>query len=136
MLVHMYQEIGQPYALLYNLVPALKPDARVGIVDAYKPTSFPDDDRHGQAEQFGYKTRQALELIVGIAVFDRDVLAFGEPTRCQTLTEARDHGRGRHKRRAAQKPDHRHRRLFGARTTAGNAAAPPSTIMIMRRFIQ
>jgi hypothetical protein len=31
-LVHMYHEISQPYALLYNLVPALKPDARVGIV--------------------------------------------------------------------------------------------------------
>ena len=30
-LVHMYHEIEQPYALLYNLVPALK--ARVGIVD-------------------------------------------------------------------------------------------------------
>jgi len=39
MLVNMYHEIGQPYALLYNLVPALKPDALVGIVDAYKPTS-------------------------------------------------------------------------------------------------
>jgi SAM-dependent methyltransferase len=38
-LVHMYHEIAQPYALLYNLVPALKPDARVGIVDAFAPTS-------------------------------------------------------------------------------------------------
>src|SRR5215831_19970590 len=38
-LVHMYHEIAQPYALLYNLVPALKPDARVGIVDAFKATS-------------------------------------------------------------------------------------------------
>src|SRR5262249_32048171 len=38
-LVHMYHEIAQPYALLYNLVPALKPDARVGIVDAYRPTA-------------------------------------------------------------------------------------------------
>ena len=38
-LVHMYHEITQPYALLYNLVPALKPDARVGIVDAFAPTS-------------------------------------------------------------------------------------------------
>src|SRR5215472_10440573 len=37
-LVHMYHEIGQPYALLYNLVPALKPGARVGIVDAFAPT--------------------------------------------------------------------------------------------------
>jgi predicted methyltransferase len=38
-LVHMYHEIAQPYALLYNLVPALKPGARVGIVDAFAPTS-------------------------------------------------------------------------------------------------
>lgn len=32
-LVHMYHEVGQPYGLLYNLVPALKPGGRVGIVD-------------------------------------------------------------------------------------------------------
>ena len=38
-LVHMYHEIAQPYALLYNLVPALKPEARVGIVDAFAPTA-------------------------------------------------------------------------------------------------
>jgi hypothetical protein len=35
----MYHEIAQPYALLYNLIPALKPGARVGIVDAFRPTS-------------------------------------------------------------------------------------------------
>jgi len=38
-LVHMYHEVTQPYGMLYNLVPALKPDARVGIVDAFAPTS-------------------------------------------------------------------------------------------------
>jgi predicted methyltransferase len=38
-LVHMYHEIAQPYALLYNLIPALKPGARVGIVDAFRLTS-------------------------------------------------------------------------------------------------
>ena len=38
-LVHMYHEISQPYGLMYNLVPALNGDARVGIVDAYAPTS-------------------------------------------------------------------------------------------------
>jgi SAM-dependent methyltransferase len=38
-LVHMYHEIEQPYALLYNLVPALKPEGRIGIVDAFGPTS-------------------------------------------------------------------------------------------------
>jgi SAM-dependent methyltransferase len=38
-LVHMYHEIAQPYALLYNLAPALKPNARIGIVDAIGPTA-------------------------------------------------------------------------------------------------
>ena len=38
-LVHMYHEIAQPYGLLYNLVPALKPGGRIGIVDAFGPTS-------------------------------------------------------------------------------------------------
>jgi len=38
-LVHMYHEISQPYAFLYNLVPALKRGARVGIVDLERPTS-------------------------------------------------------------------------------------------------
>jgi SAM-dependent methyltransferase len=37
-LVHMYHEIAQPYAFLYNLVPALKPTARIGIVDQERPT--------------------------------------------------------------------------------------------------
>jgi SAM-dependent methyltransferase len=38
-LVHMYHEVAQPYAFLYNLAPALKPGARVGIVDLDRPTS-------------------------------------------------------------------------------------------------
>jgi len=38
-LVHMYHEIAQPYALLYNLAPAFKPGARIGIVDTFAPTS-------------------------------------------------------------------------------------------------
>ena len=38
-LVHMYHEIAQPYGFLYNLAPAFKPGARVGIVDAFGPTS-------------------------------------------------------------------------------------------------
>ena len=37
-LVHMYHEIAQPYAFLYNLAPALKRGARVGIVDLERPT--------------------------------------------------------------------------------------------------
>jgi SAM-dependent methyltransferase len=38
-LVHMYHEIAQPYGLLYNLAPSLKPGARVGIIDAIGATS-------------------------------------------------------------------------------------------------
>src|SRR5262245_45333195 len=38
-LVHMYHEVAQPYAFLYNLAPALKSGARVGIVDLDRPTS-------------------------------------------------------------------------------------------------
>lgn len=38
-LVHMYHEIAQPYAFLYNLAPALKQGARVGIIDLERPTS-------------------------------------------------------------------------------------------------
>ena len=37
--VHMYHEIAQPYAFLYNLIGALRPGARVGIVDQERPTS-------------------------------------------------------------------------------------------------
>jgi len=36
-LVHMYHEIAEPYAFLYNLAPAMKPGAPVGIVDHAKP---------------------------------------------------------------------------------------------------
>lgn len=38
LMVHMYHEIAQPFAFLHNLVPALKPGARLGIVDLDKPT--------------------------------------------------------------------------------------------------
>jgi ubiquinone/menaquinone biosynthesis C-methylase UbiE len=38
-LAHMYHEITQPYAFLYNLAPSLKQGARVGIVDLERPTS-------------------------------------------------------------------------------------------------
>ena len=38
-MVHMYHEIAQPYAFLYNLAPALKPGALVGVVDLDAKTS-------------------------------------------------------------------------------------------------
>jgi ubiquinone/menaquinone biosynthesis C-methylase UbiE len=42
MMVHMYHEIAQPYEFLWNVRPSLKPDGRVVVVDADRPT-----DRHG-----------------------------------------------------------------------------------------
>ncbi len=39
LLVHMYHEIEQPYGLLRNLLPALRPGARVAILDAARPTA-------------------------------------------------------------------------------------------------
>lgn len=41
-LVHMYHEIAQPFALLGNLAPAMRPGGRVGIVDVDDAT-----ERHG-----------------------------------------------------------------------------------------
>ena len=38
-LVHMYHEIAHPYAFLYNLAPALKPGARVGVEELDRPTA-------------------------------------------------------------------------------------------------
>lgn len=42
LLVHMYHEVEQPYAFLYNLRPALREGGRVAVVDLDRPTS-----RHG-----------------------------------------------------------------------------------------
>jgi hypothetical protein len=35
----MYHEIAQPYALLFNLAGAMKPQSLVGIVDLDRPTN-------------------------------------------------------------------------------------------------
>jgi ubiquinone/menaquinone biosynthesis C-methylase UbiE len=42
MMVHMYHEIAEPYAFLWHLHPALKPDGEVIVVDANRPT-----EQHG-----------------------------------------------------------------------------------------
>jgi ubiquinone/menaquinone biosynthesis C-methylase UbiE len=74
-LVHMYHEIEQPFAFLYNLVPALKPGARVGIVDLDKPTwehGTPRDLLRCELAAVGYEQVGIFELTgdVGyIAVF-------------------------------------------------------------------
>ncbi len=42
LMVHMYHEVAQPYGLLFNLLPALRPGARVAVIDLDQPT-----ERHG-----------------------------------------------------------------------------------------
>jgi len=42
LMVHMYHEVAQPYGLLFNLLPSLRPGARVAVIDLNQPTS-----RHG-----------------------------------------------------------------------------------------
>jgi SAM-dependent methyltransferase len=57
-LVHMYHEVTQPYGLLYNLIPALKPNARVGIVDGFAQTSehgTPPSLLHCELAAVGYR---------------------------------------------------------------------------------
>jgi ubiquinone/menaquinone biosynthesis C-methylase UbiE len=41
-MVHMYHEVGEPYAFLWHLRPALKPGGQVIVVDVDRPT-----DQHG-----------------------------------------------------------------------------------------
>ena len=70
-MVHMYHEIAQPYAFLWRLRPALKPDGEVIVVDADRPTN-----RHGtppalltcELEAVGY-TRTGFELRPDIGAY-------------------------------------------------------------------
>jgi len=60
-LVHMYHEVTEPYAFLWNLYPALKPGGQVVVVDVDRPT-----DQHGippgllmcEFEAVGYRLTQ------------------------------------------------------------------------------
>ena len=64
-LVHMYHEVAQPYAFLYNLAPALKPGARVGIVDLERPTSehgTPSALLHCEVTAVGYREIATYQL--------------------------------------------------------------------------
>jgi SAM-dependent methyltransferase len=64
-LVHMYHEISQPYAFLYNLAPALKLGARIGIVDQERPTSehgTPVELLHCELSAVGYREIATYQL--------------------------------------------------------------------------
>lgn len=43
-MIHMYHEVAQPYAFLWNIWPALKDGGQIGVVDLDRPS-----DRHGIA---------------------------------------------------------------------------------------
>lgn len=64
-LVHMYHEIEQPFAFLHNLVPALRPGARVGIVDLARPTwehGTPPDLLRCELQAAGYREAGFTQL--------------------------------------------------------------------------
>ena len=74
LLVHMYHEVQQPYGLLWNLRPALKPDAKVAIIDARKQTAAhgtPPDLLRCELAAVGYRQTAFHDLQEGtyLAVF-------------------------------------------------------------------
>jgi SAM-dependent methyltransferase len=57
-LIHMYHEIEQPYALLFNLAASMKPGAKIGIVDLNRPTlqhGTPPDLLRCELTSVGYR---------------------------------------------------------------------------------
>ena len=94
-LVHMYHEIAQPYGLMYNLVPALKAGARVGIVDAFAPTSkhgTPPDLLRCELAALGYR-EIGIDRLTGS---DAYLAIFAPPsvtsrTRPQALVACKEH---------------------------------------------
>ncbi|MCC7055039.1 MAG: methyltransferase domain-containing protein [Gemmatimonadaceae bacterium] len=73
-MIHMYHEIEQPFGLLANLVPSLKPGARIAILDMNRRT-----DQHGtppallrcEMEAVGYRQQGFHDLGVDgyVAIF-------------------------------------------------------------------
>ena len=64
-LVHMYHEVSQPYAFLYNLAPAVKPGGRVAVVDLDRETSShgtPQRLLRCEMEAVGYRQLEVTQL--------------------------------------------------------------------------
>jgi SAM-dependent methyltransferase len=65
LLVHMYHEVQQPYGLMWNLRPALRPGARVGVIDARKQTEVhgtPPDLLRCELAAVGYRQTAFYDL--------------------------------------------------------------------------
>src|SRR5262249_14600302 len=82
-----------------------------------KRRSFTDCGYHSDhpANQIGRQRRQPVNLIVGPAVLDRDVLALDISGVFKSLAESAQPVRKPIKRLAIEEPDHRHRRLLRPR---------------------
>lgn len=77
-MVHMYHEVGEPYAFLWRLHPSLKPGGQVVVVDRDRPT-----DQHGipplllqcEFEAVGFRLAEFVrkpEILGYYARFERD----------------------------------------------------------------
>ena len=88
LLIHMYHEIGQPYALLYKLRESLKPDGRVAIVDLDRPSEFhgmPKATLVCEVKAVGYNLVSITDLKPGyLAIFKP-----GAPVDPRTVTACR-----------------------------------------------
>jgi len=65
LLVHMYHEVQQPYGLLWNLRPALRPAAHVAVIDARKQTEVhgtPPDLLRCELAAVGYQQTAFYDL--------------------------------------------------------------------------
>jgi SAM-dependent methyltransferase len=74
LLVHMYHEVQQPYGLMWNLRRALRPGARVAVIDARRPTEVhgtPPDLLRCELAAVGYRQTAFYDLQEGtyLAVF-------------------------------------------------------------------
>jgi len=77
--------------------------------------NFRDDHGDLSANQLSCQHRQSIELILGPAIFDRDVLTLDEARLLQALAEGAQAIRVSVRRCGVQKPDHGHRRLLRPR---------------------
>jgi len=75
-LVHMYHEVENPYALLWNLAGALKPGARVGVIDLDRASSahgMPPALLKCEFEAVGYTQLSSAPMAGGVgylAIFE------------------------------------------------------------------
>lgn len=101
-LAHMYHEIAQPYALMWNLVPSLRPGAKVGILDVDR---LPE--HHGtppallkcELEAVGYRQNDFITL-----KGDLGYLAIFEPPTLEARPAPDDIRPCRHRRNASVAP--------------------------------